>query len=263
MIIAVYIIESIIIHMLKYNEEQIVKEYLQGKTTKQLAFELKTYNTTIRRILLRNNIIPRNQSESQSKIINPFLNLKDENVQYWLGMFASDGTIGDKEYVVSLGLQERDLEHIEKYSKFSKVPIRKVLSKKFNCIEYRVTFKNKACNLFLRSLGITPRKSKTIKMNIPLSPAFIRGVIDGDGFIRKISGRIEIATQSVEFKDQLVEWFTQNSIHCTNYFNGTVYVIGIYSKKDLITSYNLIYKNASIYLERKYNRLYASLFGNI
>lgn len=249
--------------MLKYNEEQIVKEYLQGKNTKQLAFELKTYNTTIRRILLRNGITPRNQSEAQSKIINPFLDLENENVQYWLGMLASDGTIGDKEYVVSLGLQEKDLEHIKKYSEFSKVPIKTVFNKKFNCIEYRVVFKNKACNIFLRNLGITPRKSKTLKMKTSLSPAFIRGIIDGDGFIRKNTGRIEIATQSVEFKTQLVEWFTQNDIHCTNYFNGTIYIIGIYSKKDLITSYNLIYKNASVYLERKYDRLYASLFGNI
>jgi len=262
MIIAVYITELIIIRMLKYNKEQIVKEYLQGKTTKQLALELGTYNTTIRRILLRNGVVPRNQSEAQSKIGNPFLNLDDENVQYWLGMLASDGTIGDKEYVISLGLQEKDFEHVVKYSEFLKVPVKSVFNKKFNCIEYRVGFKNKACNLFLRNLGITPRKSKTLKMNINLNPNFIRGIIDGDGFIRKNTGGVEIATQSVEFKGQLVEWFTQNNIHCTNHYNGTVHIVGIYSKKDLITLYNLIYKNASVYLERKYNRLYASLFGN-
>ena len=248
--------------MSKYNEKDIITEYLLGISAKEIALKLGTYNTTIRRILLRNNIKLRNQSEAQRRVSNPFVNLNDRNVQYWLGMLAADGTIGNKEYLVSLGLQEKDLDHVLKYSSFVDVKCHKIISKKFKTIEYRVTFKSKECNLYLRNLGITPLKSKTLSIKMKMTPDFIRGVIDGDGYIRKNTGGIEIATQSENFKEQLISWFKCNNIHCTSSFNGSVFIVGVYSKKDILKSYNLIYKDAPIRLERKYNRLYASLFRN-
>ena len=247
---------------MKYDEKQIIIEYLAGNTAQSIAKKLGTYNTTIRRILLRNNIVVRNQSESQRKVRNPFSDLASKEVNYWLGILATDGTIGDKEYLVSLELQEKDYALVKSFSNFIKVPkIKPIVYETSAC--YRVGFKSKECNLFLRNLGITPRKSKTLCCKFEFTPDFIRGVIDGDGYIRKNKGHIEIATQSTDFKNQLLSWFEKYEIYAKSRFTNGLWIIGIYKKKYLFKLYDILYKDASIKLERKFNRLYASLFGNI
>ncbi len=58
---------------MKYNEQEIVEKYNNKVNTVILARELGTYNTTIRRILLRNNIKLRSSGEVQAKVkSNPF-----------------------------------------------------------------------------------------------------------------------------------------------------------------------------------------------
>lgn len=247
---------------MRYNEEQIIEEYLNGTTAQKIAKDLGTYNTTIRRILLRNNVTLRNQSESHRQVANPFENLNSKEVNYWLGILASDGTIGDKEYIVSLELQEKDIELLKKFARFVGIfKIQAIKYKTSTC--YRVGFKSKECNLFLRNLGITPIKSKTLKCNFAFTSDFIRGVIDGDGYIRKNKGHIEIATQSSEFKDQLVKWFELYNIIAKPRFTNNLWIVGIYKKEYLFKLYYILYEDASVKLERKFNRLYASLFGNI
>lgn len=41
-------------------ELDIIDKYKKGKNTVEIAKEYNTYNTSIRRVLLRNRIVPRN-----------------------------------------------------------------------------------------------------------------------------------------------------------------------------------------------------------
>ena len=50
-------------------------------------------------------------------------------------------------------------------------------------------------------------ESRQIKMNLNFTKDFIRGVIDGDGYIRKKGYEISITTGSLEFAEQLKNSF--------------------------------------------------------
>jgi hypothetical protein len=49
---------------------------------------------------------------------NPFKNLNDPNVQYWLGWLATDGYISHSENRITLSLSIKDIDVIEKFRDF-------------------------------------------------------------------------------------------------------------------------------------------------
>lgn len=242
----------------KYNEHEIIERYSKGESTKSIANCLGTYNTTIRRILLRNNIAVRNQSEAQTDRNNMFINRTPEG-DYWLGMLISDGYIGDKEYVIGLGLQDKDLEHLKKYSSFVKANVKSYKHPKFEALEHRVYFKNKAINLWLKSIGITERKSSTVCINIDLNRDILRGILDGDGYVRLNKLNVAIATQSVCLKDAIIKYLKENDINATSYKSKDLFIVGIYKNNDVFKLYNLLYTDTDLFLERKKDRLTATL----
>lgn len=244
----------------KFNEEEIVKLYLEGKNTVEIANMLSTYNTSIRRVLLRNNITLRSTSEVQAETKNVFKDFEKEEVQYWLGFLSADGTIGNKEFVISLELQEKDLNHLLKFKEFIGIKSLQTMKyPKINKIGYRVSCKNKETNLFLKSLGITDNKSLTIKYKKDFTNHYLRGYFDGNGYTRKLGknrAEISIATGSEEFAKQILYYYQSNNI--TAYLKKTkenLFTIGIYSKDSCKKCYNLMYNNATLFLERKKNVL--------
>ena len=237
------------------DHEKIIELHQNGLSPKKIGELLGTYNTSIRRVLLKHGKTLKNQSEAQVTTNNKFLNLDNEEVQYWLGILAADGTIGNKDNLVCLGLQEKDKEHVDKYAYFIGVKTHKVHNKKYDSYEYRAYFKNKSINFYLKSIGITNSKSATLNYKLPITNHFLRGVIDGDGYIRKEKPNIEIASQSQIFTNQLIEYLKLKDIHCTTHKSASVNIIGIYKKNDVKRLYDLLYKDASVFLERKKSRL--------
>lgn len=238
----------------KFSEEKekaIISEYLSGKNQNEVAKKFNTYNTTIRRILLRNNISIITSSKRWSNRENVFL-ANSEEKYYWIGFLAADGNISEKENRISLGCAEKDHNHLIKYSKFVKASIKKVYNKTFSIYESRVVFRDKAIKKYLVSLGVTSNKSKTLKLNIPLNEHILRGVFDGDGYARKNKGHFEIATASENFKNQISTFLTENNIHHTIHGKKkTLFIVGVYSKKECKKLYKLFYNNATVFLERK------------
>jgi intein-encoded DNA endonuclease-like protein len=239
-----------------FEENKIIEEYLAGKTAKQIAIELNTYNTSIRRVLLRNKIALRGPSETQKTTKNVFLDLSNQEVQYWLGMLAADGTIGSKENLIALELQKKDLLHVKKYCSFiGQIKYKEIFYPKYNTVGYRASFKNKEVKAYLKSLGITNKKSKTIKINFDFNEHFIRGVFDGDGYVRLHNfkkGAYEIATMSVDFKTQISDFLKNKNIkHTACLRKDNIWLIGIYTQSEVKKFYDMIYKNATVFLERK------------
>lgn len=63
---------------MKYDEQFIIEKYVAGQNAKAIATELGTYNTTIRRILLRNNISLRGVSEVNRIVKHNPLSIEDQ-----------------------------------------------------------------------------------------------------------------------------------------------------------------------------------------
>lgn len=237
---------------MNYNEKEIVELYRSGKTQKEIAELLGTYNTTIRRILIRNNINLRGNSEVQSSIKeNPFKNYEtDENAAYWLGYLIADGCISDGKggYRVVINTN-KDPEHLQNYADWLSRPLNKYFNKKYNVWEYSVSFCNKQIVEKLIDLGITPKKSLTLG-NHPINTHILRGIFDGDGCVTQ-DGRILITTGSKEEVKLITYFLSANDIPTRVYIDkrGNI-CYNIYISNGLKFK-KLLYNEATIFMHRK------------
>lgn len=183
---------------------------------------------------------------------------------YILGFIYADGNIAWNPqkgyYSITITASEKDKDHLEN--------IRNILSSTKPLLyspktkSYRLIVNSKKLCQRLMQLGVTPRKSLTMKFpKIPKEYLrhFIRGIIDGDGSVfyrdRKVSPYfcIRISSGSKKFLQELVKIIKTNIAT-----NGNIRKI---AKNVHLVEYscsrgkklaNFIYSNANIFLERKY-----------
>ena len=95
----------------KDNIQWIIEIYQAGWNQVALAAEFQNAtNTTIRRILKRNNIEIRGNGIDQRKVKhNPFEDLNSPKVQYWLVAFLTDEGMEPTVYTTKLGLYSIDV----------------------------------------------------------------------------------------------------------------------------------------------------------
>jgi LAGLIDADG-like domain len=238
-------------------EKEMVCLYKAGSSPTQIAALLKTYNSSIRRVLLRNGIEPQGSSERNRLVKeNPFANLDCMTTQYWLGYIATDGCIKQPSGTINISTNQ-DPQHLEHYVKFTGYPlkIQKYLNKKYQVWEYSVNFNNPIVKDYLINLGITPQKSLTLKLNMPLTWSFVRGYFDGNGSVlykSEANVNASICTGSEAFAQQLVSFLKQQNISATVVTTGSkAILIQLYKNDRVQLFYKGLYTNAEIFLERK------------
>jgi len=188
----------------------------------------------------------------------------NEQSAYILGLIYSDGNIAWNPkkgyYSLTITASEKDKDHLEK--------IRNILSSTKPLLyapktkSYRFIVNSKTLCKKLMRLGVTPRKSLTIKF--PKLPKehlkhFLRGIIDGDGSVRYFDRKrspyfdITISSGSKIFLNELVNIVKNIFSVDGNVRNQAknVYVVSYScSRGKKLAKY--LYTNASIFLERKY-----------
>lgn len=249
---------------IKFDEEEIINLYISGKNTVEISKKFNSYNTTIRRILLRNNIKLRSNSENcDNKINNIFsnkYNLSKEE-QYWLGLLITDGCISNS--YISLSLKEEDKYILEKFALFvgNKINVNKYYNKKYSIFEYQVKFKSKRVENNLNEIAEFKNKSLKLKLFIPLTYDILRGIIDGDGYVRKVKNSIviNICSASFVFINQLEDFFQKENIKCYKKIDNRItrknilYNINIYNQKYIHQIYFNLYCSTDLFLKRKRN----------
>lgn len=227
-----------------------------------------------------------NQPNKKNIKENIFEKIDSEEKAYWLGFLYADGAIGSVADNIELCLKESDLKHIEKFKLFlgSEHKIGKKIKKWNNkeYISYRLTVRNKKIKNDLINLGCTPQKTFTIKFpNNDIVPNkfkkdFIRGYNDGDGSVTNSTCsilRIEFVGPT-EFIKESANFFGYKSyIYSYRKYKGSGKKYESYEKlsrlilegKNAYDFLNLIYKDASIYLDRKYEKYlyFAQLYRDI
>ena len=127
---------------------------------------------------------------------------------------------------------------------------------------YRYSFRSESCKEDLIKQGCVPKKS--LILNFPtedqvpqnLIRHFIRGYFDGDGWFTNTESCFQIGIIGTEdfikgFLDNIEIYNKENKIFNVHRENGAKrYVFGAYS--DVLNFLNWIYKDATIYLDRKY-----------
>lgn len=202
-----------------------------------------------------------------------FETINTEHKAYWLGFIYADGFINTTEDVIGISLNEKDEEHLEKFKKdieFKGNIHHYKNSTGFTNSNYvRIIIRSKTMKQHLIRLGVYENKTNILQFptinQVPreLIMHFIRGYIDGDGCITyshtqkngnknysiKITGTLDII-QSIQYvlntNVKLEQRYPERNID-----NWSLTIGGNKQVKRIL---DLLYGNATIFLDRKYNR---------
>lgn len=196
-----------------------------------------------------------------------------DEMAYILGLIWTDGCMLDIDYRIQITQHIKDkyiLEDVYKVLESNNTPYKSENT-------YNISICNKIIYEDLKQLGLEPRKSKTVKIpnNLPdqFISAFIRGTMDGDGSV-SIKKGMKINTASKDFAEGLCKLLDEINIDYKIYNEQYVwdtnsqsnklksewkekdiktdfYAIRILKKSELKKIYDLMYKDAKLFLKRK------------
>lgn len=263
------------------DKEEIVKEFYKGFEFKTISETLQVSIRAIARTLkdVGVNTKRRNRyslDEEYFSIINT------EAKAYILGLIYADGFVGDEKFNnIIIGLTKTDrllLEKIAQEIKFTGTIRDEEKSGGFEGSKPKsiLNFSSKRMAEDLRSLGLYPRKSLTME-TLPHLPEelirhFIRGYFDGDGSIgtyvstsyhRMKNGNLKVYGYSSpkcsmigtpRFLDEIKSHLPGNFVvdkYCKT--KELQYIVCV-SKKDIPLVFDYLYGEATLYLDRKFDK---------
>lgn len=244
-------------------ELQIIADYEQGNSMAKVGKKWNCDPTTVKNILTAYNKKGRTLSEARRNNLsyqineNIFENIDTPEKAYWLGIMYSDGYITKAKYTNYFGLSvsSRDKELLIKFKKFlgynGEIHDYKVSGGyKVGAPYSRLIIGNNKIVSDLEKWGVIEKKSKKLSNipNISFKDDFVRGYIDGDGSLRKdypcfqISGTKEMLLSIAQYLDIQYHLYVDKTIYNLKYnVNESRYL----EKR--------LYKNAKVYLQRKYD----------
>ena len=208
-----------------------------------------------------------NKRINKHPINSNFFKVWSSEMAYIIGFITADGNLQRAKQGYHLHIACDDYDIIEKMKKSlqSSTPIRKKM--RFNGkISYSLRFSDKLIFKDLMRLGVTPRKSLTIKP--PSMPKkyvwdYIRGFFDGDGCV--------YISKATPYPSKLHTLFYTGSLHMAQFLLRTInqylkkYEGNIMKKKDKNAYvlhfgqkhseviFHYMYDRATIFMDRKYN----------
>lgn len=238
------------------NKDKIISLYQEGKTPREIGSVLNINHVTVNSLLNR-----------EGYYYNPFvhnekyfLDINTPNKAYFAGFIAADGALvqntNSKSLVLTISIHKKDREILECFKSELKCdhPIRNLKQRNYSMI--RLAFCNSYINEGLLNLGITERKSLTLKnliVNIPdpFKDAFVIGYFDGDGSITKhsLNGKTIQIRGTYDFLSGIKDYLGFGKIH----YDGKTYVYRESRFENIIKFYSL-YNNCDFYLKRKHEK---------
>lgn len=250
--------------------EKLIELVNQGKSGKQISKEMNIDYSNMHRWLRKLGINLPNYHNELKFDNTVFDTIDTEEKAYWLGFLYADGYIQPNGNIVELALKGEDRDHLEKFRQFlhnkNEVKMGKARCEGKEFSRCRLSMCDKHFHDALISKGCIPNKSliltfpnKSIFASEDLIVHFIRGYIDGDGTVTYGSTGYAIyeIIGTYEFlegiKQQFPRMFTQTHYKNKRRPNSNTYFIGLAAKKSAKFG-ELLYSNATVYLQRKYNK---------
>lgn len=256
--------------VIAWTEEQvayIIDKYLnEDYSLKQLGKEFSCSYGTIKNLLHRKNIKTRGNKQGFPRNEYYFYSIDTREKAYWLGFLYADGSVGSKEYSISITLT--DEEHLIKFRTAIGAinhTIGSYEDKRFPNTKRLYTFSIKDKQLWsdLIKWGCVPNKSLILKKipNIPKDyiPDFIRGYFDGDGSLHYIQTnkcyRVAFSSGSEDFLLELKKEVGATNISLQKHKGRQVYSFQIMGKKQVVRVLYYLYSTSeeNTRLNRKYD----------
>lgn len=239
-------------------KDKLIEKYQGGMSIYQIAKEIgenqqAVSNTLKKYVTLRPKVV-------YDLDENYFSNIDTEDKAYHLGFIAADGAVvnnGNDIMVLTISINKKDIEILENMKRCMKSNHNiQTLQRD----QVRLAIANKTLLSDLMKLGIHERKSLDLEPMLKFVPNklkhhFIRGYFDGDGSIfwtktgSKNKRRYVAIRGTKEFLEEIQSYFGAGG---TIQFNTGTHQLRIGAKADVEHIYQVMYQDASVYLERKY-----------
>lgn len=225
---------------------------------REMAKRLSIGNTTVNRWRKELGLVIKKDTVNE----NFFKTLAPETA-YIIGYIFADGNINwkpEKSYrTLTITASEKDRKHLEKIRR--KLKSTKGLLYSKSTKSYRLIVNNKTICMDLMKLGLTPRKSLSVKFpKIPekVLKHFIRGVIDGDGNVRYVKRKrspyfeITISSGSKAFLEKMAEKISSIGVNGkVRKSKNNVFILQYSCRRGLDLA-KWIYENKDLCLNRKF-----------
>ena len=250
----------------KYDE--IINLYQSGMSLEKIGLKYDASRHAIKTVLNKMGVQTRDNSHKGRKYTineNYFDEINTPNKAYILGLLYSDGCNNRKTNHVNIELQERDKEILDKIKeelKTDKSLYFSELNKKSDKWQntYRLNICNKHISETLEEKGVVPRKSLILEFPewLPdkLLPHFLRGYMDGDGHIQCFESRHASFASTESFclsvQEKLKDIGIESRIYNTQNKENSTRILYICKISNIIKFLDYIYKDAELYIQRKY-----------
>lgn len=258
------------------DKENIINLYNNGLTPIEISRKLNyKYFQPIYNLLIKEKIYkpsePSTRNKKRKYNVNEqyFDNIDTEEKAYILGFIAADGYVSHNSLVISLN--ERDVDILEKIKKELQAehPIKYfVKDNKYKHVLLKIN--SVYLTSILNKYDLFSNKSLTMGNIIKHVPdqfkiAFCRGYFDGDGNIfygvKYSSGTKYLITVigTLEFLETSFKQLFETNCKISKYKSCNMHAFKISKKSQVDLFLEILYSNASIYLNRKYKCAHVKL----
>lgn len=249
----------------KADKERIIELYQDGLTAKEILpmfiGKVQTENTIM--AIVKESGINRPRGTVSDADSDYFSIIDTEAKAYYLGLLLTDGNVhkakrNTEQYVIQIDLKADDKEIIEKFKKeiHSSNRIRIYQTDKRNECLFGICSSKMAHDLMDK--GVYPKKTFKAELNYNIPPElfrhYIRGIFDGDGTVFVSKDKLRFGFYGThKLVSQVQDWLNEQiNISHNKVFDKPTVSFVIYQKKDdVMNFYNLMYKDASFFLQRK------------
>ena len=256
-------------------KEKICNLYLGGMSTVNIGKMYGVLNKSISAVLDENNIDRDRRLSTRKYTLNEhYFDEIDTPIKgYIYGFLLSDGSNNPDKQTVSISLQESDVDILERMRQEigSTKPLEYLDYSNKNDFGYHyknqyrmLLFSDKICSA-LEKHGIV--KNKSLVVEFPyfddwIMPSVIRGMWDGDGTLGLYKNKnISLSLTATKMFCEGLQTYLQEKldiysghIYDAGCHNGVTKVFLISKNSDKVKLLEWMYKDADIYLKRKYEK---------
>jgi intein/homing endonuclease len=249
--------------------QKVIKFYNENKNmsitecAKTFNISRETLTTYLKKSQPENYLHKYNVNENFFEIIDT------EEKAYWLGFLTADGNLFKDRNSIRLALAEKDKDHVYNFKKalnadhnVTIVPAGGYIGKNGErSMAASITIGNKKIHDDLVKLGFTSKKScneKPVVLPEELTRHYIRGIFDGDGWISFGPNHRDLGfgmgKEMLEYIKKIFEQYAKiKPTYDIKWFNS-VWRYRISSKQEILKALEYMYKDSTIYLDRKYKK---------
>jgi intein-encoded DNA endonuclease-like protein len=240
--------------VIRITKDEAVSRYKNGASTKEIAQLAGASSRYIRQVLNESGITLTKRRTNGYKVNEDFFRRWSAEMAYVLGFILTDGCISGNMIIIS----QKDHEILDRIRGAIETnnPIRKRKNGRSHI--HTLVINRKSMVEDLAKLGIGEKKSLTVKF--PEVPSeylhhFIRGVVDGDGWVQDRGYVMKVTSGSANFSYALCDVLIDEGFNARVTSDNNVFRVTVSGKQDVIKLGEWLYVDCGdLLLERKRQR---------